>query len=132
MSSHNYGCYRAHISSLQKLERKERTKAKKTHRAEAGLKLDGAISCGSNTVLNSSGESTPTEPIMPVIITNSKSESSSSSESDSSNGGIEADTEESITSEEEVDKPAGGIPTISKEAIKEKWVAVKGQPEPLN
>jgi len=69
---------------------------------------------------------------MPALISNSKSESSSSSESDSSSGGIEADTEESITSEEEVDKPAGGILTISKEVAKEKWVAVKGQPEPVD
>ena len=97
------------------------------------MKLEGATSCGSSTVINSSGESTPTEPtLMPALISNSKSESSSSSESDSSNGGIEADTEESMTSEEEVDKPAGGIPTISKETAKEKWVAVKGQPEPVD
>ncbi|KAL4072863.1 BCS1 N terminal-domain-containing protein [Scleroderma yunnanense] len=119
----------------EKLERKERAKAKKVHRVEAVLKLDSATSCGGSTVINSSGESTPTEPIMPVIISNSKSESSSSSESDSSNGGIEADTEESITSEEEIDKPAGGISTINsttKESGKEKWVAVRAQPEPVD
>ncbi|KAG6334898.1 hypothetical protein ID866_4192 [Astraeus odoratus] len=118
----------------QKLERKERTKVKKTHRVETALKFDGATSSTSNTVINSSGTSTPTEAVMPVIISNAKSESSSS-ESDSSNGGIEADTEESITSEEEVEKPTTALSAVNssaKDASKEKWVAVKGQPEPVN
>jgi len=114
----------------EKLERKERSKVKKTHRVETALKLDGATSSTSSTAINSSGTSTPTEAVMPVIISNTKSESSS--ESDSSNGGIEADTEESITSEEEVEKPSSALSTINssaKDAAKEKWIAVKGQPE---
>ncbi|KIJ21043.1 hypothetical protein PAXINDRAFT_6820 [Paxillus involutus ATCC 200175] len=97
----------------EKLDRKERSKSKKAHRAEAALKLEAAVS--------TSGTSTPTETIIPVTHTES-----SSSESDSSNGGIEADTEESLTSEEEPDKPAGST-TETKEPTKEKWVAVKGQ-----
>lgn len=115
----------------EKLERKERAKAKKAHRVEAGLKLDGANSSLSNTVVGSSGASTPTEATLPVIAADVKCESSSSSsESESSNGGIEADTEESITSEEELEKPIGGsVNAVTKEAGKEKWVAVKGQLE---
>ncbi|KIJ65434.1 hypothetical protein HYDPIDRAFT_110506 [Hydnomerulius pinastri MD-312] len=96
----------------EKLERKERNKSKKAHRAETALKLEGAIST-----------STPTEAVIPVVL----SESTSSSESDSSNGGIEADTEESITSEEEPDKPVSDSIDAAKESPKEKWVAVKGQ-----
>ncbi|KIK99120.1 hypothetical protein PAXRUDRAFT_30706 [Paxillus rubicundulus Ve08.2h10] len=96
----------------EKLDRKERSKSKKAHRAEAALKLEASVS--------TSGTITPAETIVPVI------HAESSSESDSSNGGIEADTEESLTSEEEPDKPAGS--TIeTKEPTKEKWVAVKGQ-----
>lgn len=117
----------------EKLERKERAKAKKAHRVEAGLKLDGANSSLSSTVVGSSGASTPTEATLPVVAAEVKCESpssSSSSESESSNGGIEADTEESITSEEELEKPIGGsVNAVTKEAGKEKWVAVKGQLE---
>lgn len=117
----------------EKLERKERAKAKKAHRVEAGLKLDGANSSLSSTVVGSSGASTPTEATLPVVAADVKCESpssSSSSESESSNGGIEADTEESITSEEELEKPIGGsVNAVTKEAGKDKWVAVKGQLE---
>ncbi|KAI6006663.1 P-loop containing nucleoside triphosphate hydrolase protein [Pisolithus orientalis] len=103
----------------EKLEKKERAKAKKAHRVEASLKLDGANSSTSNTIT------------LPAVVAGVKCESSSSSsESDSSNGGIEADTEESITSEEELEKPIGGsINVVTKEVGKEKWVAVKGQLE---
>ncbi|KAI6116762.1 P-loop containing nucleoside triphosphate hydrolase protein [Pisolithus croceorrhizus] len=115
----------------EKLERKERAKAKKAHRVEAALKLDGANSSLSSTVVGSSAASTPTEATLPVIAAadvKCESSSSSSSESDSSNGGIEADTEESITSEEELEKPIGGsVNAVTKEVGKEKWVAVKGQ-----
>ncbi|KAH7890959.1 P-loop containing nucleoside triphosphate hydrolase protein [Phlebopus sp. FC_14] len=107
----------------EKLERKERSKSKKAHRVETALKLEGAVS--------TSGTNTPIEGVIPSPLGHSESTSSSSSESDSSNGGIEADTEESVTSEEESDKPTSrstdagtteGVP-----ATKEKWVAVKGQ-----
>ncbi|KAI6149621.1 P-loop containing nucleoside triphosphate hydrolase protein [Pisolithus tinctorius] len=115
----------------EKLEKKERAKAKKVHRVEASLKLDSANSSTSNTVIGSSGPNTPTEVTLPAVVAAVKCESSSSSsESDSSNGGIEADTEESITSEEELEKPIGGsINVVTKEVGKEKWVAVKGQLE---
>ncbi|KAF9224135.1 P-loop containing nucleoside triphosphate hydrolase protein [Gyrodon lividus] len=106
-------CY-PNPSYTQKLDRKERSKSKKAHRAEAAMKLEGGV--------NSSGTSTPTEVVIPMI----HRESTLSSESESSNGGIEADTEESLTSEEEPDKPAGSTTEVQ-EPTKEKWVAVKGQ-----
>lgn len=63
-----------------------------------------------------------------TVIPVTRSESASSSESDISNGGIEADTEESMTSEEEPDKPAGAtLETNLKEPTKDKWIAVRGQ-----
>lgn len=61
----------------------------------------------------------------------SSSESASSSGTDSTTG-IEADTEESVTSEEETDtglaRPTSEIG--GKDAGKEKWIAVKGQAAP--
>jgi len=78
------------------------------------MKLEGVISTSDTEVA-----------IIPVIHRESSS-STSSLESDSSNGGIEADTEESITSEEELDKPIGSAPEV-KDPAKDKWVAVKGQ-----
>ncbi|KAF9233857.1 P-loop containing nucleoside triphosphate hydrolase protein [Melanogaster broomeanus] len=99
----------------EKLDRKERSKSKKAHRAEAALKLEGAISTSDTE-----------EPVSPVTHRESSS-STSSLESDSSNGGIEADTEESITSEEEPDKPVVSSTPEAKEPTKDKWVAVKGQ-----
>ncbi|OJA09348.1 hypothetical protein AZE42_08478 [Rhizopogon vesiculosus] len=102
----------------EKSDKKERAKAKKAHRAEAAMKLEGASS--STTSL-----STP-EAVIPVVLSASES---SSSESESSNGGIEADTEESITSEEEPDKtaeaPEAGDSAVKDNHSKEKWVAVK-------
>ena len=51
-----------------------------------------------------------------------------------SNGGIEADTEESMTSEEEPDKRAIAALDCLREreptTTKEKWIAVKGHPAP--
>jgi len=104
----------------EKSEKKERAKAKKAHRAEAAMKLEGASS--STTSL------TTIEPVIPVVVLSASE--SSSSESDSSNGGIEADTEESVTSEEEPDKAANGLASADSAAkdnshSKEKWVAVK-------
>ncbi|KAJ8591411.1 P-loop containing nucleoside triphosphate hydrolase protein [Rhizopogon salebrosus TDB-379] len=104
----------------EKSDKKERAKAKKAHRAEAAMKLEGASS--------STASLTSTEPVIPVVVLSASE--SSSSESDSSNGGVEADTEESITSEEEPDKTADG-PASGDSAVKdnshskEKWVAVK-------
>lgn len=95
------------------------------------MKLEGVIPAST---------STPADTVIPVI----HSESASSSESDVSNGGIEADTEESMTSEEEPDKPAGAT-SDSKElttstcttitpspSMKDKWIAVKGHPASLS
>jgi chaperone BCS1 len=101
----------------EKTERKERAKTKKAHRAEAALKLEG--------VSSSTSSLTTLEPV--VVLSPGES---SSSESDSSNGGIEADTEESITSEEEPDKTAdttgsGDSALKDSNPSKEKWVAVK-------
>ncbi|EGN97067.1 hypothetical protein SERLA73DRAFT_111855 [Serpula lacrymans var. lacrymans S7.3] len=104
----------------ERADRKEaRAKAKKALRTETALKLD----VSSNS---SSGANTP---VLPEGVQASLSESSSNSESDSS-GGIEADTEESVTSEEENDKSADENVVregAAKEAVKEKWVSVKGQ-----
>jgi len=61
-----------------------------------------------------------------AVIPVTRSESTSSSESDTSSGGIEADTEESMTSEEEPDKPASAT-VDNKESTKDKWIAVRGQ-----
>lgn len=58
----------------------------------------------------------------------SSSESASGSGTDSTTG-IEADTEESVTSEEETDI-GGASPTgesAGKDGGKEKWITVKGQ-----
>ncbi|KAK0202345.1 P-loop containing nucleoside triphosphate hydrolase protein [Desarmillaria ectypa] len=89
----------------EKLERKEaRAKAKKALRAEVVVKSEPTA----NT------EST-------VTTTESTSDSSSSSSSESENTtGVDADTEESVTSEEEDASTEDG-------KKKEKWVAVKGQ-----
>jgi len=100
----------------EKTERKERAKTKKAHRAETALKLEGTSSTSSLAA---------TETV--VVLSTAES---SSSESDSSNGGIEADTEESITSEEEPDKSAdnagsGDSAVKDSNHSKEKWVAVK-------
>ncbi|SJL13877.1 uncharacterized protein ARMOST_17326 [Armillaria ostoyae] len=87
----------------EKLERKEaRAKAKKALRAEVVVKSEPTAST----------ESTATTPESP-------SDSSSSSESENTTG-VDADTEESVTSEEEDASTENG-------KKKEKWVAVKGQ-----
>lgn len=80
------------------------------------MKLEGTVPNATTSM------SIPADAVIPV----SHSESASSSESDVSNGGIEADTEESMTSEEEPDKPASA--TSDNEVLtKDKWIAVKGQ-----
>lgn len=100
----------------QKLERKDRSKSKKAHRAEAAMKLEGI------TPATVTSTSAPVDIVIPVTHTHS----ASSSASDISSGGMEADTEESMTSEEEPDKPAGATPD-NKEPSKDKWIAVRGQ-----
>lgn len=80
------------------------------------MKLEGTAPAAATSM------STTADAVIPVI----RSESASSSESDISNGGIEADTEESMTSEEEPDKPAGAT-LDTKEPPKDKWIAVRGQ-----
>ncbi|KAG8221121.1 P-loop containing nucleoside triphosphate hydrolase protein [Butyriboletus roseoflavus] len=98
----------------QKLEKRERSKSKKAHRAEAAMKLEGTVP--------SAATSTPADAVIPIL----SNESASSSESDMSNGGIEADTEESMMSEEEPDRPADAA-SENKEFAMDKWIAVKGQ-----
>jgi chaperone BCS1 len=106
----------------EKLERREmRAKARKNLRTEPTLRSETstAISAEDSQVLSKD--------------LSSSSESASSSGSDSSNAGIEADTEESVTSEDESDHSgktsaddieSGGKGGAGKA---EKWVAVKGQ-----
>lgn len=104
-------------SRPQKTERRERSKSKKIYRGEAAIKLDSTASA------TSTSSPSPTDTVIPVVRTES---ASSSSESDASSGGIEADTEESMTSEEEPDKPAAAK-LDTKDPTKDKWVAVRGQ-----
>jgi len=104
----------------EKLERKDR-KSKKAHRAEAAMKLEGKLESTAPAAATST--STFVDAVIPVT----RTPSASSSESDMSSGGIEADTEESMTSEEEPDKPADATPGST---TKGKWVAVKGQQAP--
>jgi hypothetical protein len=114
------------IRNFQKLERKEaRAKAKKTRRAETAAKTDGSASSTTTTAAPEASTSTAAAEATPSSEeVSSSSDSSSSSESVSSATGIEADTEESVTSEEESDK---SDKKPSNEDGKEKWVAVKGQ-----
>ncbi|KAG6381797.1 P-loop containing nucleoside triphosphate hydrolase protein [Boletus reticuloceps] len=95
-------------------------KSKKAHRAEAAMKLEGKLE---STAPAATSTSTFADAVIPVT----RTASASSSESDMSSGGIEADTEESMTSEEEPDKPADATPGST---TKGKWVAVKGQQGP--
>ncbi|KAF8448793.1 P-loop containing nucleoside triphosphate hydrolase protein [Boletus edulis BED1] len=104
----------------EKLDRKDRAKSKKAHRAEAAMKLEGKLE---STAPAATSTSTFADAVIPVT----RTPSASSSESDMSSGGIEADTEESMTSEEEPDKPADATPGST---TKGKWVAVKGQQAP--
>lgn len=101
----------------ERLERKEaRAKAKKQLLKEAAAK-EAAKSTPSTTP----GETTPTEPTPAATDAATTESSSSSSESEST--GVDADTEESVTSEDdETDKGEQ-----EEEGKKEKWVAVKGQ-----
>ncbi|KAK7031459.1 P-loop containing nucleoside triphosphate hydrolase protein [Favolaschia claudopus] len=100
----------------EKLERKEaRLKAKK---ASAASKSDSLVSVDSTTE--------PTPAPATATPTTDEPSSSSSSESETSTG-VEADTEESVTSEEESDKV--DVP-VKDGAKKEKWIAVKSQPMP--
>lgn len=107
------------------LQKKERAKSKKGHRNDAVWKLESSDSSGSTIVDSSSSTSIPTAPSEPD--SSDKTESGSSSESDISSGGMEADTEESVSSEEEAEKKAEA--RSSEGTGKEKWVAVKGQSE---
>jgi chaperone BCS1 len=105
----------------EKLDRRDRSKSKKAHRAEAAMKLEGTAPAAAATASMSS--LSPADAVIPVI----HSESASSSESDMSSGGIEADSEESMTSEEEPDKPACATPDTKEPATKDKWISVRGQ-----
>lgn len=107
----------------EKAERKEaRAKAREALRAEAALKREAA---SSTAAAKAETTSAPTE-------TPSSDSSSPSSSSESENSaGIDADTEESVTSEEETDAADAAEEATpaaaSEKSGKEKWVAVKGQ-----
>ncbi|KAF9465557.1 P-loop containing nucleoside triphosphate hydrolase protein [Collybia nuda] len=104
----------------EKLERKEaRAKAKKALR-DAAAKSDSSVT---------STPTTPTETPSAETATTSESSSSSSS-SESETTGADADTEESVTSEDESDKTEEPV-VVKEEGKKEKWVAVKGQVPPV-
>ncbi|KJA22832.1 hypothetical protein HYPSUDRAFT_87183 [Hypholoma sublateritium FD-334 SS-4] len=102
-------------SDSQKLERKERAAKAKKLRADATAKSDSSTAaspaCTESTPAATTGEEALADSTVSEVTTES-------SESDG-NTGIDADTEESATSEEETEK------TPADEAKKEKWVAVK-------
>lgn len=109
----------------EKLERKERSKAKRAAQLQtSSSQPSGAISPFSPP------------PVIPAIIpppsssTTAEANAASDScscDSDVTSGGVEADTEESVTSEEETDanKPTELPTAISSGNGQDKWVAVK-------
>jgi len=102
----------------EKLERKElKAKAKKALR-EVALRTETPIAASN------------LEDSQSIEAQSSSSESAASSGTDST--GIEADTEESITSEEESESGTASVVSESgvKGVGKEKWIAVKGQAAP--
>ncbi|KAJ7777297.1 P-loop containing nucleoside triphosphate hydrolase protein [Mycena metata] len=100
---------------LERKEARERLKAKKAVVA----KSDSPATIPSTTESTESTPSTPATAATPATDEPSTDSSSSSSESDTTTG-MEADTEESVTSEEEGSDKAD-------DTKKEKWVAVKSQ-----
>ncbi|EPQ56200.1 P-loop containing nucleoside triphosphate hydrolase protein [Gloeophyllum trabeum ATCC 11539] len=98
------------------------SKAERAEKKEARLKSK-RMSSRSVEVTSSKAE-TPTSDVAVSPVEESSSESSSS-EVDGTSTGADADTEESVTSEEETEKPME-TQEPAKDA-KEKWVAVKGQ-----
>ncbi|OSD04933.1 hypothetical protein PYCCODRAFT_85007 [Trametes coccinea BRFM310] len=116
--------------TLQKAEKKEaRVKAKRSALREAS-KAPATLSpieSGTSTAAESTSDSAP------ETSTNSLSPSAPTSASESENAsGADADTEESVTSEEESDKVATPaelmVPIVDAATGKEKWVAVRAQP----
>ncbi|KAG6879052.1 hypothetical protein C0992_005541 [Termitomyces sp. T32_za158] len=106
----------------EKLERKEaRAKAKKQLAKEAAAKEVAAKEVAKISSSTITTPSTPTETSAAEETTTT--ESSASSESEGT--GVDADTEESLTSDDDTEKPGENKEEAAKEA-KEKWVAVKG------
>ncbi|KAG6885761.1 hypothetical protein C0993_010273 [Termitomyces sp. T159_Od127] len=102
----------------EKLERKEaRAKAKKQLAKEAAAK-----EVAKNSSSTTTAPSTPTETASSAEETTT-TESSASSESEGT--GVDADTEESLTSDDDTEKSEENKKEVTKE-VKEKWVAVKG------
>ncbi|PFH50949.1 hypothetical protein AMATHDRAFT_85429 [Amanita thiersii Skay4041] len=95
------------LPTKKKSEKKERTKGKKSHRADSSAKTE------SSTKTTESSSST-------------KSSDSSTSESENT-AGADADTEESVTSEDEREANKVETKAFREDEKKEKWIAVKGQ-----
>jgi len=101
----------------EKAERKEaRAKAKK-----ASTKTESSASTPSSST-GSTSVPLPTPPTPPTAEATTESSASSSSESETTTG-VDADTEESMTSEDETE---ANQTVKTEECKKEKWVAVKG------
>ncbi|KAJ7460705.1 P-loop containing nucleoside triphosphate hydrolase protein [Mycena latifolia] len=101
-------------------EKEEKEAKEKLERKEARLKAKKAAAAKSDSPVPADATTTTESTTASAAAADEASSSSSSSESDTTTG-MEADTEESVTSEEEeLDKAEGG-------AKKEKWVAVKSQ-----
>ncbi|CCM01274.1 uncharacterized protein FIBRA_03323 [Fibroporia radiculosa] len=99
---------KAAADSAEKSSKKEsRTKTKKSSRSESKSASTTDASQASDAA---------------------SSDSTSTSESESSSGGAEADTEESVTSEEEAEQPEKSDKAVETTDRQEKWVAVKGHP----
>jgi len=109
----------------EKAEKKEAKEAAKAKSRRKRASLEAARSAAADTTRSQAAQTESADAAAKTDEDSTTSETSSSSsslsESDSSNGGVEADTEDSITSEEEK--------TSSPTLTKEKWVSVKGQPQ---
>jgi len=109
----------------EKIERKERAKMAKKLAAAAAKSDSSATTSASSTT-----EPIPAAAVVKETSTTSESASSSSASSSESETttGVDADTEESVTSEEETDKS----PEVSvvEDGKKDKWVAIKSTSTP--
>ncbi|KAG7100295.1 hypothetical protein E1B28_002070 [Marasmius oreades] len=103
----------------EKLERKERV-AKSTKKS---ARADSVKSESSSTTTSTPATSAESSSSSPSPLNDSSTSSSSSSESETTTG-VDADTEESVTSEEE-ESGKDGATVKKEESKKEKWVAVK-------
>ncbi|KAJ7708696.1 P-loop containing nucleoside triphosphate hydrolase protein [Mycena rosella] len=109
-------------------EAQEKEAKEKLERKEARLKAKKALASKSDSSVPADATTTTESTTAPAAAATPAADESSSSSSESDTIGVEADTEESVTSEEEEDKAEDAA--VKEGAKKEKWVAVKSQPSP--